>query len=346
MRTLGVVGSVGARTALGLTAPQTGFLLRTGATAIAAAPLVDGAGQAIAMCFDPTLDPYVVGEERAARLAGAALHEALAPLGEAARALSMRLVLCLDERYGQSAAQAAMLAARVHAGVREACPGATLELSARGAAAPAFALPKALEALGAGQVDAVLLGGVHTDYDPRRIARLDAAGRLVGAESLDALIPGEAAAFTVLTRDEIAQRTELPVLARLHDIGSGVERATPDNDESAFDAQGLTAAIRAASDTLKQDGLRVGWSLTDHAFEKARIAAWQTMVTRTHAIWGEPHVVESPAQRLGHLGAAAMPLQIALAAEAWRRGYAPAEIAMAVAGSDAGERGAILMSGG
>lgn len=346
MRSLAVVGSVGARTALGLTAPQTGFLLRTGVIAISAAPLVDAAGQPIPMCFDATIDPYVVGEERAARLAVPALREALDPLGPAASALSLRLVLCLDERYGQSAAPAALLAARIHAAVKETCPGAVLELSARGAAAPAFALPKALEALEARQVDAVLLGGVHTDYEPRWIARLDAAGRLFSPDQVDALIPGEAAAFALLTRAEVARRAELPILARVHGVGAGVERATPDNDESAHDAEGLTAAIRAAAGALQQEGLRVGWSLADHAFERARIAGWQTMVTRTHALWGEPHVVEAPAQRLGHLGAAAMPLQIALAVEAWRRGYAPAPLAMAFAGSDAGERGALLLGRG
>src|SRR6185503_5525085 len=171
---------------------------------------------------------------------------------------------------------------------------------------------------------AVLLGGVHTDYDPRWIARLEAAGRLFSNDNLDALIPGEAAAFVLLTRDEVARRAGLPVLARLRDIGAGVERATPDNDESALDAQGLTAAVRAASDDAQKDGLRMGWSITDHMFESRRISAWQTMMTRTHAMWSEPHVMESPAQRIGHLGAAAMPLAMALAVEAWRRGYAPA----------------------
>jgi 3-oxoacyl-[acyl-carrier-protein] synthase-1 len=38
-----------------------------------------------------------------------------------------------------------------------------------------------------------------------------------------------------------------------------------------------------------------------------------------------------------------LPLSIALAAEGWKRGYAPSGIALALAGSDAGERGAVLM---
>lgn len=344
MRSRALVAAVGARTALGLTATQTALLLRTGVTALGAAPLVDGAGQQVTMGFDATQDPYLVGPERAARLASFALRDALTPLGPAVQGLSAQLLLCLDEGGGARAPDAALLAARVHAAARDLLPGAALEISARGAAGPAHALPKALEALEARRVDAVLLGGVHSDYDPLRIAALDEAGRLFSAERLDGLIPGEAAAFALLVRDDVARRADLPGRARVRDLGAGMERARPDNDETPYEAYGLTTAIRAASDEAQKAGLRVGWSISDLSFELWRIKEWQAVITRTHAVWGEPQVMEAPAQRLGNLGAAAMPLGIALAAEAWRRGHAPAPLAMVFAGSDSGERGAILLS--
>ncbi len=343
------VAAVGARTAIGKNAVETGFLLRTGMPAVGMAPLVDDAGEAITMAFDATLDPYATGEERAAALATPALEEALAPLGDAVRALRLRLLLCLDGVGTRAVvrgapAPGALLAGRLHTRARELAPGITLEIAARGAAGAAFALPRALDDLAVGSLDAVLLGGVHTDYDPEAIAALGAAGRIFTPQNLDALIPGEAAAFALLARPDVARRMGVDAPARLVALGSAMERATPDNDASAFEAMGLTVAIRQATEDL-DDEQKVGWALCDHTFELRRIHEWQAMQTRTRTRWGEPFVIDSPAQRIGHLGAAALPLAIVLAAEAWRRGYAPAPMAMAFAGSDAGERGALLLSG-
>jgi 3-oxoacyl-[acyl-carrier-protein] synthase-1 len=347
MKTLAVCVASGARTPLGGTLVETAFLLRTGIAAIAAAPLADAEGEQITMCFDKALDPYLVGDERAAELAAPALAEALSQLGEEGESLSLRLLLCVDAPWRRiergAAARGALLAQRLHARARETAPGITLEVCARGSAGAAFALPKALEALASRQMDALVLGGVHTDYDPATISAMAEQGRLYGPKSLDAMIPGEAAAFVVLMREDTARRLHLDAAARIAGIGTAVAKARADNDESVMDARGLTAAVRAAATELAAEQLRAGWILTDHTFESARILEWQTMATRAHTLFGSPYFLESPGQRLGHLGAASLPLSIALAAEGWKRGYAPSAIAMALAGSDAGERGAVLL---
>jgi 3-oxoacyl-[acyl-carrier-protein] synthase-1 len=339
------VASVGARCAIGHNAAEVGFLLRTGIPVLAAAPLVDAEGEQITMGFDPTLDPYLVGEERAAALAVSALDEALAPLG--GTGLSSRLILCVDAPVRPVArgelTPGARLAALVHTRAKEHLPGIPMEIAARGGAGAAFALPAALEALAARKLDVLVLGGAHTDYDPETIAALDAAGRLFTPENLDAVLPGEGAAFVVLTREETARRLDLKPTARLGGVGTGVDRARPDNDASALEATGTTAAIRAASEDLVESGLRAGWAIGDHTFEARRVLEWQAAVIRTHALWGEPHHVEAPSQRIGNLGAAALPFAMALASEGWRRGYAPSGIALALAASDAGERGAVLL---
>lgn len=387
MNTRGLVASVGARTAIGLTALETAMLLRTGVNALGAAPLAGEEGEPVTMAFLPALDPLLAGERRAIALALPALDEALAPFasgllsgGAAAAhaaapkpagwtvpAPATRLVLCLDERYGRrergaagaspawiqafrspvetdGAARAAEVAGAIHARAREWLAGIDLEIVARGAAGAAHALPRALDALAARQVDAVVLGGVHTDYDPEVIAELVASRRLFSPANLDAAIPGEAAAFAVITRDDVARRAGLGApLARLHAVGTGLERARPDNDEPAYVARGLTDAVRAATAEMRDAQVRAGWAITDLTFEMARHMEWQAVLVRTGAVWGPPYVVESPAQRLGRLGAAALPLAIVLAAQGWRRGFAPSSIAVAFAGSDAGERGAIAL---
>jgi len=102
--------------------------------------------------------------------------------------------------------------------------------------------------------------------------------------------------------------------------------------------------VRKAAAELVDEKLRVGWMLTDLTFEMWRVYEWQAMLVRTQHVWGEPQRMDAPAQRLGHLGAAAMPLHMVLASEAWRRGYAPHPLAFSLAGSDSGERAALLMS--
>jgi 3-oxoacyl-[acyl-carrier-protein] synthase-1 len=346
MKTRAWIVSAGARSSLGLDLTQTAFLLRTGVPAIAAAPLVDPEGEQVTMGFDPTLDPYSIGEERAAQLAAPALREALAPLGDAASTLSAELLLCLDggpPPLRGEAAPGALLASRVHTRARELFPGIALQLCARGPAGPAFALPKSLDALASRHIDLLVLGGVHSDYDPAIVRSLAERGRLFTPKNLDAILLGEAAAFVVLTREEVARRVGLRPSARLCAVGSAMEAARPDNDASAFEATGLTAAVRGATEELAEEQLKAGWAFSDHSFELRRIHEWQAMITRTHARWGAPYYVESPAQRLGNLGAAALPLSIALATEGWKRGHAPSGIAVAFAGSDTGERGAISL---
>lgn len=343
MRTLATVASVGARTPLGVDAKSTAMLLRTGMPAMAAAPLADAAGEAITMCFDPTLRPLADAGERAAELAGAALEEALEPWGEASAVLRALVVLCVDaDPSSGGGRRGGAIAAEVTARAQRLMPHATVEVCARGAAGAAFALPKALAALAAQAVDAIVLGGAHSDYDPEIIRGLEEQGRLFSASHLDALIPGESAAFAVLTREDVARRSGLAGRARLLAFGSSVDAARPDNTESAYAAAGLTAAVRAATEGLGDDA-RVGWGLCDHTFEHFRLREWQAMMTRTHARWGDPLTLDAPAQRLGHLGAAALPLFVVLGAEGFHRGFAPAPLLLAFAGSDAGERGALLL---
>ncbi|MGK4005434.1 beta-ketoacyl synthase N-terminal-like domain-containing protein [Sorangium sp. So ce1036] len=348
MRPLAVLVAAGAVTPIGLRSIDSAFSHRAAAAAMREAPLVDAEGEPITMCFLPTLDPRLTGAPRAAQLAARALDEVLGKLGAAAQGMRVQVALCLDEHLGQRSPDgdvpAQRLADELGARVRARGPDVAVKVVTRGAAGPGFLLPELCEALGRGAIDAALLGGVHTDYDPARIAALDAAGRLFRPDSLDALIPGEGAAFVALMRPDVARRCLLAELGEIVGVATAHERARPDNDEPAFQAAGLTAALRAALGPLSERGLRAGWVLTDLTFESFRHFELQAASARTQRFFCEPQQVESPAQRMGHLGAAAMPLHLAIASEAFTRGFAPHSIAVSVAGSDGGERAALVVT--
>jgi len=329
-----IVG-VGAKTAVGLNARQTGFLLRAGFPAMAESPLADAKGEAITMAFVPTLDGGLTGAEQLCALALAPFEEAVEPISD----MTADVHLALDE----GCLDAELATHVLEAMLKRAMPAARIHIEARGEAAPGALIPAAIQALDARRADVVVLGGVHSDYDPRAIAALEESGRLFSRENLDARIPGEAAAFFVLMRAPDAARRRLAPLARVLGVGAGRERARPDNDDAAHQALGLTAAVKQATAQLAGDGRTAGWMLNDLTGEMRRLYEWQSVFVRAQNILGNPYYIDSPAQRIGYLGASAMPLFVAMAATAWRHGYAPSPLALATAGNDGGDRAALVL---
>ncbi len=327
--------SVGARTAVGLNARQTGFLLRAGFPAMTESPLAGGDGEPITMAFVPTIDGALTGVERLCALARAPFDEAIAPVRDAAAEVHV----AIDEECPDAALTIQVLEAML----QRAMPAARVTVVARGEAAPGALVPAAIQALETRRADVVVIGGVHSDHDPRAIAALEASGRLFSRDNLDARIPGEAAAFFVLMRAPDAARQRLAPLARVLGVGVGRERARPDNDHLAHEARGLTAAVKQATAQLAADGRTAGWMLNDLTSEMRRLYEWQSVFVRTQNILGNPYHIDSPAQRIGYLGAAALPLFVSMAATAWRHGYAPSPLALATAGNDGGDRAALVL---
>lgn len=341
MKSLGTIVGVGMRTGVSHDALSTSLLLRTGVPAITACPLAGPDDEPVSMAFDPTLDPYLVGEERASRLGAAAAFELAGCLGTAARSLRSRVALAFPEpRPDQKRHEVGQaLATSFRNVLGETFGSPPVDLATRGAAGLAWCLPDALTELAAGRVEVVVAGGIHTDYDPEAIRVLGATGRLFSPSNVDAILPGEAAAFVLITRDDVARRLGLAPMARIHGIG------TDTNDEEpgrTFESAAFTRAIRAATDDLPEE-IVVGWAVTHLGFEHAPVREFYSALTRTHKRFGPPLVVDSPAQRAGHLGAAALPLSIGFMALAHRHGFAPAPFGLAIAGSERGERAAVLV---
>ncbi|MBM4356717.1 MAG: hypothetical protein FJ096_01270 [Deltaproteobacteria bacterium] len=333
---LAAIVSTGARTPLGLDARQSYFLLRAGFAALGEAPLGrDGAP--IVMSLDAALEPTLTGSERALALATPALLEALAGLAPLAPA-RLGLVVCTEDE--RSFSEPGGLALELERAARRSVGRVTTTVCSRGGASLALALPRVLAELRAGRLDALVVGGVHTDFDPRAIAQLADEGRLFTAEHTAAVLPGEAAAFVGLA----AHGPALPALAHLVGVGVGDEPARHDNDLPSAGARGLTSALFSAAEPLETCGARAGWVLDDIGFEAFRQREWQTLLVRAAQVVGAPFRLDSLAQRLGRLGAASLPLGLTLVAEAARAGEPTAEHAFVVGTSDGGERGVVAVS--
>jgi 3-oxoacyl-[acyl-carrier-protein] synthase-1 len=347
---LAVVVSCGACTSVGLTARHTAFLLRAGLAGIGDGPLLDANDEPVPMGVVPTLDPLEVGGDRVQRLGLSALDDALVGIGGLPPETRVKAVVGIDRHLADARTDGPRRVESLHAAVahrlRSTVPGApdaVVEVVAQGEIGAALRMAELCDELTRGEIDVVFVGGAHSDYDPAILRVLSQEGRLFGPEETHGILPGECAAFVALTTSAFARRRGAPEQARLHAVGLAVDELRPENDEPAFAAVGLTSAVRTAVTALGD--ARAGWLLTDMTAEAHRVHEWQAMFVRTQRHWCEPHWVDAPAQKLGRLGASALPLHVALAATAWRHGFAPHGIAVSMVGSDEGERAATLWSG-
>jgi 3-oxoacyl-[acyl-carrier-protein] synthase-1 len=349
MKTLAVIAGIGAQTPLGLSAKETAFMYRTGLPAMREAPLKNEEGKATTFCTVNTLNVHALAGERALSLGFEALHECTQSQREALSTLRVNVVCCVDEYMGllatEGTSMAQTLANELKAELRR-WFGKRLELVLHAGGTGGFGalLPAALDQLQQGETDAILIGGLHSDYHPQRVSGLTDSGRLFSRDHLDAVLPGEGAAFVLLTMPYLARKMKWPIYGSIHAIGAAFERATPDNDEGAYEAAGMTVALRSAMQEARSEQCDVGWQLQDVGFEGYRVAEWQTVSLRTHDFWCEPNRSDSLPQRMGYLGGATLPVQLVIAAEAWLRGWAPHERVVCLTGSDSGARTALLAS--
>jgi 3-oxoacyl-[acyl-carrier-protein] synthase-1 len=309
-------------------------------------PLDDPDGNPLSMGALPVLPATSLGIDRLlelTRFAFADLHtDALAHLSGARQRISVLVDehLAAPDADGVVGAQvlSSALQSDTRAFVGNDCP---IDVWAVGAGGGAPVLANLCQDLHSGARDVVLFGGVHSDCDVGRVAHLARAGRIFSSENKDGLLLGEGAAFVALCRSDVARQLGLTAHAELFAYAGGHEQATPYNDVSAFEARGLTVALRQVEAALQ--GQRIGWWLNDLNIEMYRQYEFQAVLARTQNLWCEPHVLDAPAQRMGELGAATLAMHTVLGVEAWRRGYGHFPWLVSTTGSEGGSRSAVAL---
>jgi 3-oxoacyl-[acyl-carrier-protein] synthase-1 len=339
----------GACTSLGATAQETSFLYRVGAAGMREGAVLDATQQAATLCTVPTLDPFLVGPARLYALLELALNDFKREAGDAYSALRVKLLVLLAESFSQRLPNGGNRADLVAGDMRDrtrAALGVTTTLATLTGDVAGFgqALPTLASELAQGAFDVALVVAAHSDYEPERLVSLSERGRLFSPDNLDGLIPGEGAAVLALATPSAARRFQLPLTAQILSAAAAFEKATPDNDESAFEAAGMTVAVRRAYEAAPLRGRRIGWLMSDLNLEMFRAYEFQAVMARTQKLFGPPQVYDMPAHRLGHLGATTMPMHLILAARAWRHGFAPDAFMLSMAGSDNGARTSFVAS--
>jgi 3-oxoacyl-[acyl-carrier-protein] synthase-1 len=327
-------------TSLGESAAETSLFLRAGIENVGASDFIDAQGQRVQLCACPALPPDLPGPARLLALAAhaiRALHVQL-PADAAARG-SPAVVLCLPERMAAGGDSLALNEAgrafvdALHAHLPSTWREPRIEALPLGRAAGAAAMQRALQLLDSHEV--VLWGGVDTLLDWAVLEGLERDLRLMTTGNIDAVRPGEAAAFLALVRAGAGQASVLAA-------GTGRE-PQPLGAEAPCLSAGFTEALDVAAAPLRAAGRRCRTWLLDATHEACATHEVQNLIGRFGDVLGADSELRMPLKELGDVGAAAMPLLAVLALQAWRQGVARDRCALVTGGSDAGLRGALLL---
>jgi 3-oxoacyl-[acyl-carrier-protein] synthase-1 len=211
----------------------------------------------------------------------------------------------------------------------------------RGATGFFQALALAAEAIAGGACRGALVGGVDSWLDEASVLHFDAAGRLKSARNRDGFIGGEAAALVWLETPERARQRGVPSLGTVVATPRAHE-ARPLAGDRQSSGEALTAVLRAA---LAVVGAAPFWVIADLNGESYRAFEWGVTQARLGRAVAGLRGLWHPADCLGDVRAAAPPVHLVLACEAFRKRYAPAPHALLFAGEDDGERAGAVVRG-
>lgn len=335
-------------TSLGINSHESAMCFRAGSVGLRECPILDQEENSVTFCNVPILEPWLLGTERMQALVEMCLTDLLG----SARALAyqrVKVILLLDEDQGdpdpQGVVPAEKLGLFVRQKVREATQtNAALEVDVTGGAGFGDAVNRLSQGLSEGYFEFGLIVTAHSDYSIERIGHLSRNNRLHKPEQLDGVIPGEAAVALVLCQAPTARASGLTPACRVSPAAVTVEKARWDNEHPSFEAAGLTVAARRATEAHQQAGRPIGWVQSDVSAETFRLQELQTVMARIQRRLGPPQLLDFPCQRMGELGATVAAWQVAYAAEAFMRGFAPAPEVLCMAGSEGGARTAFVVS--
>ncbi len=174
-----------------------------------------------------------------------------------------------------------------------------------GRAAGFHALAAAVDAIAAGAPRA-LVGGVDSYLDPLLLGWLDAEERLLTEGRPVGFMPGEGAAFLLLSRS--------PGAVVVDAVGLGTEPGHRGSEE-AFVGDGLTAAFRA----VLPDGADVGTVFAGMNGEPIDARAWGIAARRHHRGLRPDAALHHPVEHTGDPGAALGVMMLAMAASGLSR---------------------------
>ncbi|WP_437849993.1 beta-ketoacyl synthase N-terminal-like domain-containing protein [Sorangium sp. So ce363] len=348
-RAIEIVG-MGMTTAVGLTAPTTAAAVRAGVSLSRESSVLDRRFKPIVMAtvpeadlpgLSPALDaaPGLTARQmRMLRLGGAALRESVAGVNRVDR---IPVLLAVPEPHpgrpavvGPSFLQQLTVQAEVPFNLERS------RVFPHGRAAGFAALHEAIERLASGSDGYVVVGGIDTHLDLYLLAALDMEGRIRAERVFDGFIPGEGAAFLLLSSAGKGERLGRSPSARIEGVASAEELGHRYSEE-VYRGDGLDLAFRRLFASTAGTVRTVYAGLNGESFNAKE---WGVAYTRHRERFAEGFTIEHPVECLGDTGAALGPMLVGLAAAGIMRGYRRAPC-LVWCSSDCAGRGAAMVTG-
>lgn len=329
------VTSLGMACPLGLRAAPACAAIRAGLNRREELPYADEDGEPIAGSMLDRIPAHLPRRRRWLALAGCALVDLLGQ--QTLQALAhLPIVIAVSEPEAATPRGAA----RLH---RDLCDELEVELDASsiqvvsgGASAGLRAVAVARTLLEHRPAAACIVLAADSLVDAATLLYYSERRRLLAERNPDGFTPGEAAACLLLQAP--TRRSWGSILG----IGTGREPALLDN-ELPMRASGILDASVAALTEAKLAAHELDFRVSDAAGESYHFKEQALLPARLLRQRKQDFPLWLPAKQLGNVGAAASLCGVVIALTAFARGYAPGPRALVCAGSDDGERMAVVL---
>jgi len=184
-----------------------------------------------------------------------------------------------------------------------------------GRAAGLMALELAMNALQADPSGVVIVGGVDTFLDLRLLSSLDQEQRILGERVMDGFIPGEGAAFFVLSGDAKSSGPRVLV----NGVASSMDEGHRYGSAPAT-GEGLANALAQLRQRVGQLSDPIGTTFAGFNGENFDAKMWGVARLRHNDFFSPTMLIEHPADKYGDAGAATGAILLALAAKSLAKG--------------------------
>ena len=320
-------------TAVGLTAPAAAAAVRSAISGFEEYP------DAMDLTHKPAIVAVPPGMADITDPAAAMAEMAIAALSQFTAGAALPVILTLPEARPGLAPD---FAARVAALVENQLAGCRVTASSAGGhAGVGVALHQTQSFLDRNPDSIVALVGVDSYLSPDTIGWLDSHRQLHATYNAWGFIPGAAAGACLLCHPKLAQTRPMPPRAI-------IEALSLDREEVPIKTDGVClgramSRIVAALVEDTPDGAVFDAFYCDQNGEAYRADELGFMLARSATRFRDPSNFVAPADCWGDVGAASLPLFIALAVEAADRNYAKGPVSLLLAGSESGLRAGLRL---
>jgi 3-oxoacyl-[acyl-carrier-protein] synthase I len=333
--------AVGAKTAVGMTAPAAAAAVDAGIPGFAEHPFViDRSGEPMIVASAPNLSSTHFGAERYVSLVIEPAREALNPLFRHRREIgAIPLYLGLPpNRPGRPPDIDQRIADRIKSDLQV----DTSAVISTGHASGLMALESAARRVANGSVEFCLVGGVDSYLEPDTLEWLEANGQLHNGENPYGFIPGEAAGFCLLCLAKTAERRGLRPLAYVATAATSRETKLIKSDDVCL-GKGLTEAFQKVFAELPSPAKKIESTVCDMNGEPYRADEYGFTIARLSQRFVDASAFVAPADCWGDVGAASGPLFVNLAIAGRNRSQVDAEYSLLWTSSESGERCAVIL---